>query len=323
VVLEGDEYDTAFFDKRPKFIHFQPYRTVLTSIEFDHADIYPDLDRVIQAFQGFLGKTPPDGKVMAWGDAPLVRRVCLEEGAPVAFYGFKDPVEWRAAKVQPAPNGGMSFTVLREGKQWGKFVSPLLGAHNVLNTLAALAVLADLGAEPLALQQALASFKSVKRRQEAVGEYQGVLVLDDFAHHPTAVSATLEAVRQGYPRRRLVAVFEPRTNTSRRQVFQEPYAQAFDQADLILVREPPDLWKVPPEEQFSSRRLVQDLETRGKTALYFPDTDLLLVGLLGELQPGDVALVMSNGDFDHLIPRLCAALQAQAGEGALAMGKRA
>jgi UDP-N-acetylmuramate: L-alanyl-gamma-D-glutamyl-meso-diaminopimelate ligase len=122
------------------------------------------------------------------------------------------------------------------------------------------------------------------------------------------VAATLEAVRQGYPRRRLVAVFEPRTNTSRRRVFQEPYAQAFKDADLILVREPPDLWKVPPEEQFSSRRLVQDLAAQGRKALYFPDTDRLLEGLLRGLRPGDVALVMSNGDFDHLVTRLCAAL---------------
>jgi len=134
------------------------------------------------------------------------------------------------------------------------------------------------------------------------------LVLEDFAHHPTAVAVTLEAVRRGYPRRRLVAVFEPRTNTSRRRVFQEPYAKAFKDADVIIVREPPDLWKVPEEEQFSSRQLVRDLTVRGKVAFYFPNTDRLLEGLLAILQPGDVALIMSNGDFDHLVPRLCEAL---------------
>ena len=135
-----------------------------------------------------------------------------------------------------------------------------------------------------------------------------MLVLQDFAHHPTAVAVTLAAVRQGYPDRRLVAVFEPRTNTSRRRIFQEHYAKAFQDADLILVREPPDLWKVEPEEQFSSQQLVADLERQGKTAAYFPDTDQLLAGLLPRLQPGDLVLVMSNGDFDHLVPRLCEAL---------------
>ena len=135
-----------------------------------------------------------------------------------------------------------------------------------------------------------------------------MLVVEDFAHHPTAVGVTLAAVRQAYPERRLVAAFEPRTNTSRRRIFQEPYAQAFQDADLILVREPPDLWKVEPEEQFSSRELVADLQAHGKEALYFPDTDALLAGLLHTLRPGDVVLVMSNGDFNHLVPRLCEAL---------------
>jgi UDP-N-acetylmuramate: L-alanyl-gamma-D-glutamyl-meso-diaminopimelate ligase len=135
-----------------------------------------------------------------------------------------------------------------------------------------------------------------------------VLIVQDFAHHPTAVAVTLQAVRQGYPGRRLLAVFEPRTNTSRRRVFQEPYAAAFKDADLVLVREPPDLWKVEPEEQFSSRQLASDLGRQGHTALYFPDTDQLLKGLLDVLQPGDLVLIMSNGDFDHLAPRLAAAL---------------
>jgi UDP-N-acetylmuramate: L-alanyl-gamma-D-glutamyl-meso-diaminopimelate ligase len=313
VVLEGDEYDTAFFDKRPKFLHFQPYLGVLTSIEYDHADIYPDLDRVIQAFQGFVQRVREDGTLLAWGDAVLVREACREAAATVAFYGLQENATWRAVEIETGA-GGVDFTVLRDGRKWGRFFTPLLGIHNVLNSLAAVAALGELGEAPEPLQKALAGFQGVKRRLEAAGEFRGVLVLEDFAHHPTAVAVTLEAVRQGYPGRRLVAVFEPRTNTSRRRVFQEPYAKAFKDADLIMVREPPDLWKVEPEEQFSSRRLIADLKARGQEAFYFPDTDRLLEGLLAKLRPGDVALIMSNGDFDHLVARLCAALGGEKGK---------
>ncbi len=311
VVLEGDEYDTAFFDKRPKFVHFRPSLAVLTSIEYDHADIYPDLERVIQAFQGFAEQVGAGGgRLLAWGDAALVRQVCGQAGVNLAFYGVHENNTWRAGEIEPAA-GGMNFTVYRQRQKWGRFFTPLLGLHNVCNSLAGVAALAELGEEPEPIQGALAGFLGVKRRLEAAGEYRGVLVLEDFAHHPTAVAVTLEAVRQGYPGRRLVAVFEPRTNTSRRRVFQEPYAQAFKDADLIIVREPPDLWKVEPEEQFSSRRLVEDLRGQGKEAFYFPDTDLILQSLVAKLRPGDVALIMSNGGFDNLVPRLTAALGAE------------
>jgi UDP-N-acetylmuramate: L-alanyl-gamma-D-glutamyl-meso-diaminopimelate ligase len=307
VVMEGDEYDTAFFDKRPKFVHFTPRAAVLTSIEFDHADIYPDLGVIIAAFETFLSTIAPGGRVFAWGDAPLVREVCGRKQAPVSFYGLNGDVAWQATAIRPAP-GGMNFTVMKEGAWWGEFFLPMVGEHNVLNALAALAVLAEVGAAPEPLQKALTGFKGVKKRQEVAGEFDGVLVVEDFAHHPTAVAVTLAAVRAAYPERRLVAAFEPRTNTSRRRIFQEPYARAFKDADLILVREPPDLWKVAPEEQFSSQELVADLRAAGKEALYFPDTDALLAGLMSALRPGDVVLVMSNGDFNHLVPRLCEAL---------------
>jgi UDP-N-acetylmuramate: L-alanyl-gamma-D-glutamyl-meso-diaminopimelate ligase len=280
---------------------------ILTSIEFDHADIYADLDQVIRAFKSFLQTIPREGRVLAWGDAPLVRQVCQGAGAPVSFYGVSEDCHWRATEIVPAA-GGITFTARREGKTWGEFFLPMIGTHNVWNALAALAALAEVGAQPGPLKEALAGFQGVHKRQEVAGEFQGVLVLQDFAHHPTAVAVTLEAVRQGYPGRRLVAVFEPRTNTSRRRIFQVPYAAAFKDADLILVREPPDLWKVEPEEQFSSRQLVADLGRQGQTAYYFPDTDQLLEGLLPLLKPGDLVLVMSNGDFDHLVPRLCQAL---------------
>ncbi len=314
VVLEGDEYDTAFFDKRPKFVHFRPRVSVLTSIEFDHADIYAGLDQVIHAFESFLDLVPPAGRVLAWGDAPLVREVCGRRPEVVSFYGLQGEPAWKAAALTPV-TGGMEFTVFRDGAPWGDFHLPLLGTHNVLNALAAVGTLAELGAGPRELNQALREFKGVRRRQEVVQETRGILVMEDFAHHPTAVAETLHAVRRGYPGRRLTAVFEPRTNTSRRKVFQDPYARAFEDADLILVREPPDLWKVPPEEQFSSQQLVSDLKARGKEAFYYPDTDQLLKGLLANLNTGDLVLVMSNGDFDHLVSRLCQALSAANGLG--------
>ncbi len=307
VALEGDEYDTAFFDKRPKFVHFRPRVAILTSIEFDHADIYADLDHVIRAFESYLETVAPDGRVLAWGDSPLVRQVCEQAKGPVSFYGQGPDCQWQATAIRPVA-GGMEFTLRRDGNPWGEFFLPMIGRHNVWNALAALAALAEVGAEPGPLKEALAGFKGIHKRQEVAGEFGGVLVLQDFAHHPTAVAVTLAAVRQGYPGRRLVAVFEPRTNTSRRRIFQEHYAGSFQDADLILVREPPDLWKVEPEEQFSSQQLVADLERQGKSASYFPDTDQLLAGLLPRLQPGDLVLVMSNGDFDHLVPRLCEAL---------------
>lgn len=307
VVLEGDEYDTAYFDKRPKFLHFQPHLAVLTSVEFDHADIYADLDQVMAAFKAFVAQMPRSSRVVAWGDDPKVRQVCQSSACPVIYYGFAEDLPWRAVEITRG-QGGMNFRVLRGDREWGRFFVPLLGRHNVLNSLAVLAVAGELGLTPEELAPALAAFQGVKRRLESWGEPQGILILDDFAHHPTAVAATLRAVREGYPGRRLVAAFEPRTNTSRRAVFQGPYAQAFDDADVVLVREPPDLWKVPPGEQFSSRQLVADLRVRGLTAHYFPDTDQLLAGLLEILKPGDVALIMSNGDFDHLVPRLSQAL---------------
>ncbi len=311
VVLEGDEYDTAFFDKRPKFMHFSPTVAVLTSVEFDHADIYDHLDRVVQAFEAFLAQIPPDSRVVAWGEAPLVRRVCAQSKAPVSFYGLSGKVDWQAHEVTPVP-GGLTFSVSRANQPWGHFFTPLLGYHNVLNSLAALAALGELGLSPHILAPALKEFLGVKRRQEIACHSQGVLVMDDFAHHPTAVAATLQAVRLGYPERRLLAVFEPRTNTSRRKIFQQPYAQAFKLADLIFVREAPDLWKVPVDDRFSSQKLAADLNAQGQEAYYFPDTDLLLHALLETVRPGDLVLVMSNGNFDHLVPRLCQAMNAKA-----------
>jgi UDP-N-acetylmuramate: L-alanyl-gamma-D-glutamyl-meso-diaminopimelate ligase len=309
VVLEGDEYDTAFFDKRPKFLLFHPRIALLTSIEFDHADIYQDLNHVREAFTTFLAQMPSGGEVVAWGDSPLVRQVSLHCPVPVLSYGLNGDALWQARDLEPK-GAGMNFSVYLQGKFWERFYVPLAGRHNVLNTLAVLAALSQLGLDKKLLQEVLPGFAGVKRRLEEVGEFKGITVVDDFAHHPTAVSETLKAARGRYPGRRLVVAFEPRTNTSRRKIFQEAYAQAFGDADLVLVREPPDLWKAPEDDQFSSAQLVADLGRQGIQAAYFPDTDSLFARLVSEVKCGDVILVMSNGGFDNLISRLLQALAA-------------
>ncbi|MFP3866901.1 MAG: UDP-N-acetylmuramate:L-alanyl-gamma-D-glutamyl-meso-diaminopimelate ligase [Desulfobacteraceae bacterium] len=307
VVLEGDEYDTAFFDKRPKFLLFQPRLAILTSIEFDHADIYDDLEQVTKAFQTLVTQMPTASELVAWGDAPLVRSVSSLSPVPVWFYGLDSQAVWQARDLQPR-GVGMGFSVYRGGKFWESFYAPLAGRHNVLNVLAVLASLSLLGIDRQILKAALPEFAGVKRRLEVVGEFGGITVVDDFAHHPTAVAETLRAAQGRFPGRRLLIAFEPRTNTSRRKIFQQDYVRAFKEADMVLVREPPDLWKVPEDDQFSSAQLAADLEAQGQRARYFPETDSLLEGLLEEAASGDVILVMSNGSFDNLIPRLIQSL---------------
>ncbi|MBW1709152.1 MAG: UDP-N-acetylmuramate:L-alanyl-gamma-D-glutamyl-meso-diaminopimelate ligase [Deltaproteobacteria bacterium] len=304
-VVEGDEYDTAFFDKVPKFIHYAPEVGILTSVEFDHADIYPDLDAIKNAFRRFVNLIPARGLLVACGDDPLVREMAEQASSDVTFYGLgEEGNTWRAADLK-ADGQGTRFSLIRAGqKDPLPFFSPLPGAHNVLNTLAAAAAMDWIGIKPEKLQKGLTSFKGIHRRQEVRGIEAGVTVIDDFAHHPTEVKQTLAAIRLAYPEARLIAVFEPRTNTSRRKVFQADYASSFDQADEILIREPPGLKKVPAGERFSSAQLVKDLQKKELQAHYFTDTDAILANLNGNLRSGDVVLIMSNGGFDNIHERL-------------------
>ncbi|MEW6266245.1 MAG: UDP-N-acetylmuramate:L-alanyl-gamma-D-glutamyl-meso-diaminopimelate ligase [Thermodesulfobacteriota bacterium] len=304
-VVEGDEYDTAFFDKGPKFLHYAPLVGVLTSIEFDHADIFADFEAVQEAFKKFVRLIPANGLLVAWGDDPLVRRLSEPASSKIIYYGLNPDNDWRAVNLRP--DGRRTWFDLitpDHDRRRRDLFSPLPGEHNVLNTLAVIAALDWAGLPPERLRPGLETFAGVKRRQEVRGLAAGITVIDDFAHHPTAVSRTIAAIRAAYNGSRLVAVFEPRTNTSRRRVFQADYAEAFDLADAILVREPPDLAKIAEGERFSSLRLVQDLNARGLAAGYFPDTDSLLTCLLEQARAGDVVLIMSNGGFDNLHQRL-------------------
>ncbi|MDJ0884686.1 MAG: UDP-N-acetylmuramate:L-alanyl-gamma-D-glutamyl-meso-diaminopimelate ligase [Desulfobacterales bacterium] len=307
-VVEGDEYDTAYFDKGPKFLHFRPRVAIVTGVEFDHADIFRDLDHVKAAFGSFLARLTPDSLLLAYdADPNLADLLATPPPCRLAYYGREAGSDWRLAKVRVA-DGATVFEVVHQGRPFGTFHTPMIGMHNLLNAVAALAAAhhMEIGVEDLA--RGLAGFKGIKRRQEVRGVKNGVTVIDDFAHHPTAVRETVKAVREFYGRRRLVAVFEPRTNTSMRDVFQATYAACFDPADLVCIRKPPLLKKIPEGQRFSSRRLVADIEKRGTPAHYFEDTDAIIDFIVTEAAPEDVVLIMSNGGFDNIHARLLEAL---------------
>jgi UDP-N-acetylmuramate: L-alanyl-gamma-D-glutamyl-meso-diaminopimelate ligase len=316
-VVEGDEYDTAFFDKTPKFLHYGARTGILTSVEFDHADIYRDLEHVKSAFRQFVSQFPPDGALIAALDAPNVREIAAGAPCPVIGYAVApgtEGAEWQAADMQAEPEG-TRFDVLRNGERVGRARLPQWGRHNVANALAALAAAVAVGVEPEEAIAALAAFRGVRRRLELRGEARGVTVLDDFAHHPTAVRETLAAVRARYPGRRLVAVFEPRSNTSRRKVFQREYAEALAGADRVVVSVVPDapIYSITGEvtERFSAAELAAELRERfGLPADAIDGVDAIVERLAAEAQEGDVALVMSNGAFGGIWEKLLAALGA-------------
>ncbi|MFP4036820.1 MAG: UDP-N-acetylmuramate--L-alanine ligase [Desulfobacteraceae bacterium] len=307
-VVEGDEYDSAFFDKGPKFLHYAPWAAVVTSIEFDHADIYRDLEHLTKSFKSLLALIPPEGLVVANADDPRAIVEARRASYRLVTYGLEAPADWSARDIR-TDEDRTELTVLPPEGDPIDITTPLFGRHNLGNLLAAAALCAGVGVDSETLRRAALSFKGVKRRQEVKGEAGGVMVMDDFAHHPSAVRETIGAVRDKYPRRRLVAVFEPRSNSSRRKVFQGDYSRAFDRADLVFIAEPPLMEKIPPEERFSSTALTADLAARGIAAVYGGNGEPLLKKILGSLTSGDLVLIMSNGSFDNLTGRLIARLE--------------
>jgi UDP-N-acetylmuramate: L-alanyl-gamma-D-glutamyl-meso-diaminopimelate ligase len=302
-VVEGDEYDTAFFDKGPKFLHYQPHIVIVTSIEFDHADIFSDLEAIKNSFARLMAIMPEDGCVVACLDSPVVREVTAGALCQVVGYGLEDGLDWTLKNIEVG-TAGTFFDVMCRGRLYGRCKSPMPGRHNALNGVAVIAVLDRLGVDKEAITVGLSSFEGVRRRQEVRGVVNNITVIDDFAHHPTAVRETLAALRQAYAGHRLVAVFEPRTNSSRRQVFQKDYVSAFDGADLVVVREPVPLPDFPADQLFSSKQLAADLKTVNIDAFAFADTDAILEYLQSRLLPGDVVAILSNGGFDNIHTRL-------------------
>jgi UDP-N-acetylmuramate: L-alanyl-gamma-D-glutamyl-meso-diaminopimelate ligase len=310
-IVEGDEYDTAFWDKTPKFLHYHPRTLVITSVEFDHADIYTDLEHIKSAFRKLVAGMPEDGIIVAATVHEGVRDVIFNAPCQIIPYGVGTSNQsgsrgFRARALEPGPRG-THFDVLHDGEFVCRALTPLYGREGVENSVAALAVADAVGVPMAEATAALARFRGVKRRMEIRGEAGGVTVVDDFAHHPTAVRSTLAAARARFPGQRLLAIFEPRTNTSRRTIFQDDYGRAFGDADRTFLRVVPDtpIYSNTGEvtERLDAYQLAQTITEAGGNAIAIDSIESLVEQIVSEAQPDDVALVMSNGHFDgiHLL----------------------
>ncbi len=312
-VIEGDEYDTAFFDKVPKFIHYRPKSVILTSVEFDHADIYRDLDHVKEAFQTLIRLLPESGLLVTAAEDRNIESLLQSEkaqlssgGRRVVTYGLQAG-DYRASDIQ-ALNDGTSFQVVRQGRPNVKIQTRLIGDYNVKNALACFALLETLGFEAAAISKGIATFQGVKRRQEIIGRPNDITIIEDFAHHPTAVKQTIDTVQARYPKSRVFSVFEPRSATSRRSVFQEEYADALGRGYAVLMPPPYDQTAIAEDQRFSSDRLLSELKKRGVRASLCTSVDGIVAELKAQARPGDVILIMSNGGFGGIYAKLLSEL---------------
>jgi len=310
-VIEGDEYDSAFFDKTAKFLKYLPDIAVVNNIEFDHADIYPDLDAIRLAFRRFVNLVPRRGLLLLCADDPEALALREVARSPVETFGLADGSDWQAHDLS-LDAGSTTFSVRRGGAPVGTFEIPLLGAYNVRNALAALAVGAAVGLQVDTMAQGLRAFKGVRRRMQLRGTINAIAVYDDFAHHPTAIAETLAGVRSAYPDRRIWAIFEPRSATSCRRVFQSDFARAFSAADRVVLSA---VFRsnLPDGQRLSADQLVADLQAAGQDARYIPKVDDIVSAVAKEARPGDLVVVMSNGGFENIHQKLLDALVARAG----------
>ena len=322
-VIEGDEYDTAFFDKGPKFLHYKPRTVILTSVELDHVDIFPSFDAVRDVFKRLVAIIPADGLLVVCADSPDALALANQAACPVEPYcvvggdnaagsedggGRPDGVTWWASNLEVAKSGRVAFDVHYHGERLERFETLLVGRHNVANCVAAIAVCRARGLTVREIQRGVASFAGVRRRQELRGIAGGVTVLDDYAHHPTAVRETLKGLRRRYPKRRLIAVYEPRSATSRRKTFQAEFGEAFAHADEVIVGRLFDPGKIPANDRFDPERLALDLHRSGTKASFTPDVDTIVKQLAESAAPGDVVCVLSSGSFEGLHDKLLDAI---------------
>jgi len=307
MILEGDEYETAFWDRGPKFFHYHPDDLIITSLEFDHADIYCDFETYQLAFKRLVNLVPRNGRVVIWGDTQdsgEALRVATEKAfCPVQTYGFSKENEWIASEPVAAEDG-MHFEVSRAGKPFGKFHLAASGKHNVLNALAAIIVAQGRGIPVNNIQEALKTFKSVKRRLDVKGEFGGILVVDDFAHHPTAVRATIAAARGRWPGRRLWAILEPRSNSMRRKIFQDALPQALATADKVVLGGVYHALQLGDENRLNPECVAEDVRKLGVDAEVFGRAEAIAEHLASNGKTGDLYLIMSNGNFDGLCQKL-------------------
>lgn len=306
-VIEGDEYDTAFFDKVPKFIHYRPKYSILTSLEFDHADIYKDLEDVRSAFRRLFPLLPADGLLLYCADDPNVAELVHEFKGNKMSYGILSGDS--RAKDIVAQKDWTEFEAVLKGESLGSYQIQGFGKHNILNALAVITLAHHLKWDRAIVQKALASFQGVKRRQEILGTPGGVRVIEDFAHHPTAVALTVASVRDKFPEGRVFAVFEPRSATSRRKIFQKEYGEAFKQAQFTFIARPFDQSKINEADRFSTDDLVADIKAQGQQAWACDGADEIVAQIKSLAKPQDTVLIMSNGGFDNIYGKMMKALE--------------
>jgi UDP-N-acetylmuramate: L-alanyl-gamma-D-glutamyl-meso-diaminopimelate ligase len=307
-IIEGDEYDTAFWDKGPKFLHYFPDSVILTSVEFDHADIYRDLDAVKTAFKRLVNLVPRRGRIVAWDGNGNVDECLAKAFCPVERYGFGEKSHWRIADVK-YDSSRTTWLVLRNGQRWAELEFGLAGEYNVLNATAAAAMAANYGISSEHIGEALRTFRSVKRRLEVRAEVNGVTIIDDFAHHPTAIGETLKALRTRYAGRRLWAVLEPRSNTLRRNVFEQELVSALGVADLVVMAAIFKPEAVPVNERLDPMKVIEGLKSAGRPARLLATADEIVAEIAPDLRPGDVIGILSNGGFGGIYEKLPARIR--------------
>ena len=311
-IIEGDEYDSAFFDKGPKFLHYHPDELIITSLEYDHADIYPDIASIELQFRRLVNLVPRRGRIVAWGESPQVKAATAKAFCPVETFGLTADCDWYAGDIL-WQDDATEFRVAYRGSEVTRIRMPIAGRHNVLDALAAIALAYGRGVECEAIERAFATFQSVRRRMEIKGEANGILVVEDFAHHPTAIRLTLEAARTRWPGRRIWAAIEPRSNTMRRKVFQDALPESLAIADGVLIGPVNRAQLLSDEDRLSPDAIAESLRAHGRAAKAFPSAAAIADYLAENANPGDLVLVMSNGSFDGLCSKLLEKLKPLAG----------